>query len=136
MLSLKKILVVDDDQKTGYFLKLSLQKFLNCEVVNVEDGLEALNVVFSKTFIPDLILMDYHMPIMNGLDAASHLRLWSMNNDQFFPIMMITGNHHKIVEINHLVDAVIYKPFKMKEVIAEVKKTFQKLESSKIKCVI
>lgn len=63
----KKVLIVDDDPAT-----LELLGFVfthsGYQVVTGKNGREA--VVLAGKERPDLILLDYHMPLMNGFNAA------------------------------------------------------------------
>lgn len=67
----KTILVVDDDQDVRALLS-SLLVSLNMDVTAVESAEEAINLCSQKKF--DLILMDWHMPGIDGFEAAS--KIW------------------------------------------------------------
>ena len=67
----KKILVVDDNQ-TNVSLLVSILEPVDFIIETAENGKIALEKV--KTFKPDLILLDYKMPIMNGLEFAQTLK--------------------------------------------------------------
>jgi CheY-like chemotaxis protein/two-component sensor histidine kinase len=65
------ILIVDDIESNR---KLITENFSGAEikVVEAEDGQKA--ILFAKQFIPDLILMDIRMPVMDGIEAGKALR--------------------------------------------------------------
>lgn len=67
----KKILVVEDNQINAIVLKRILLNY-HFEVIIAEDGQKGVEAV--KTHIPDLILMDINMPVMNGIDATVAIR--------------------------------------------------------------
>jgi len=69
-LSIKKILLVDDNQ---LFLKMLARAFQKAglECINAESGSEALDIL--KTTLPDAILSDYEMPEMNGMQFRQQL---------------------------------------------------------------
>ncbi len=60
-----KILIVDDDPDIRDILKLTLSEE-NYEIFKAGDGEEAMRVIQSKPL--DLIMVDYNMPKMNGID--------------------------------------------------------------------
>jgi DNA-binding NarL/FixJ family response regulator len=65
----QKILVVDDNALFRKALRSSLQfQFPSLSIVEVNDGEEALKAV--PIFLPDLILMDIHLPNRNGLEMT------------------------------------------------------------------
>jgi CheY-like chemotaxis protein len=66
------VLVVDDNEELRFLLKMWLEKY-NCRVVEAEDGPTAVSIATTER--PDLILMDLHMPKMDGFAAAYRIRL-------------------------------------------------------------
>lgn len=105
----KKILVVDDDFIIRENIKMILQR-RGFKIEEADNGKEALENV--KTFKPDLMLLDYEMPVMNGFEVYSHLR----NSKATFnlPIIICSGRADIVGQImsisNNKVDFNI-KPF-------------------------
>jgi PAS domain S-box-containing protein len=67
-----KVLIAEDDKFTTTFLSKIIQKHCN-EIITVGNGLEAVNTCIKRKDL-DLVLMDYHMPQMNGYEAAAQIR--------------------------------------------------------------
>lgn len=80
-----KVLVVDDSSTMRRIVVNSLQKCGNYSVVEAENGEEALN-----RWTPDtgLVLTDWNMPVMSGLDFVKALR--ARPDGASVPIIMIT----------------------------------------------
>jgi len=87
-----KILIVDDHELTRVSLKLLLanQPFVG-SVIEAVNGNHALTQV--EKYAPDLILMDLHMPVMDGWTASRIIR-------QKFPYVKIIA--YSAVDSNHL----------------------------------
>ena len=64
-----KLLLVDDN---AGILKFLLKKLPNTNVDIAIDGKEGYEMALQEDY--DLILMDLHMPIMNGLDSSKEIR--------------------------------------------------------------
>ena len=81
----KKILIVDDDVT---FLKM-VRKWLSWKyhVTTVKSGMQAIRHLASHT--PDLILMDYDMPVTNGSKLTEMIR--SEPETEAIPIIFLTG---------------------------------------------
>ena len=81
---MEKILIVDDDEGLVHFLKrfFARQEY---EVKSCGSGREAIDLVSREAF--DLILMDYKMPGMNGLDTLSEIRRLQVKT----PIIVMTA---------------------------------------------
>lgn len=78
---LTSILLVDDSPKIRRYLKEILEGQRNWRVCDeAENGEEALHK--AQALQPDLVILDVLMPLMNGLDAAEHIR-------KVFPTMPI-----------------------------------------------
>ena len=68
-----RILVVDDTQAIRRSLRLRIQKETDWDICGeAENGKEAIERV--KELQPDVVLLDLSMPVMNGLDAARHIK--------------------------------------------------------------
>jgi CheY-like chemotaxis protein len=86
-LNQKKVLVVEDNLVNQQVLMIMLRHLgFNAEVVN--DGLEAVEALQSKYY--DLILMDWKMPRMDGLEATQRIRALSFETKPI--IIAVTAN--------------------------------------------
>ncbi len=87
-LSALKILVVDDN-RINRKLVTTLLKQSFAEVFEATTGKEAVDLTHTRSF--DLIFMDIHMPVMNGIDATAKIRA-SEHGGQRTPIVALTAN--------------------------------------------
>ena len=83
----RKILVVDDDRSTVMFIS-SILKRNGYEVITANDGLECVEKAQSE--LPDLVLLDYMMPNMNGPTALGKIRASKKTAD--IPVIMVTAS--------------------------------------------
>ncbi len=67
------IMVVDDNNTNQLISKLLLEQS-GFDVITANNGDEAVKTFLQKSTAIDLILMDIHMPIMNGYDAAIKIK--------------------------------------------------------------
>lgn len=81
-----RILVVDDNKAAATMLKMVV-KMLGNEVLAAHDGQEAIQV--AAEFLPDVVLMDLGMPLMNGYEAARYIRKQSWGQDML--LVALTG---------------------------------------------
>jgi two-component system, NarL family, invasion response regulator UvrY len=83
--ALIRILVVDDNPAVRHYLRSILEQQNTWRVCSeARTGAEALQRV--ENSLPDLVLLDFQMPDLNGLDVAREIhRLWPK-----IPILMIT----------------------------------------------
>lgn len=82
----KKVLIVDDDANITAILGAVLTK-ANYEVITASYSLPAL--FRAARNMPDLILVDVNMPIMNGLELIEQFKGYEETRD--IPIVAITG---------------------------------------------
>jgi len=112
------VLIVDDNPLNIKFLQTLLTHKLY-KVCSAQDGLQACQI--AKETVPDIILLDIMMPVMNGFDACKRLK--EMTETKEIPIIFLTSK----AETNDILKgfklgAVDYitKPFKYKELLARV----------------
>ena len=67
----KKVLVAEDNELNQLLVKSMLEAW-GCEVDIAANGLEALNKVKENNY--DIVLMDFQMPVMDGLIATREIR--------------------------------------------------------------
>lgn len=83
-----RILLVDDSADLVFILERILQEEGYSEVVSTTDPRKVLDLY--AAFRPDIILLDLHMPGMNGFDVMAGLK--ESNFDECVPIVMLTGD--------------------------------------------
>lgn len=82
----KRILVVDDSSLVREMYKAQLEE-CGYDVLTAEDGIQAINMAFTQS--PDLILLDVHMPKINGYQVCRLLKDHPLIKD--IPIIIMTG---------------------------------------------
>ncbi len=116
------ILLVDDDAINRFSARTLLEQ-AGQKVVEAENGQVAIEKAKSQIF--DVVLMDVHMPIMNGILATRAIREHSRNGKQV-PIIGLTAsvmNDEKDLYLNAGMNAVVEKPV----IIEKLLKTIQQL---------
>lgn len=69
-----RVLVVDDHELTRVSLKLALQRQVGIELVGLaSNGREAVEM--ADRHLPDVIVIDLQMPIMDGLSASTQIKV-------------------------------------------------------------
>ena len=68
----KTILIVEDDDSFGEFLCQAISQETPHQPLRVPDGFQALEVI--KEVTPGLIILDYYLPSMNGVELYDQLR--------------------------------------------------------------
>ncbi len=112
------IVTVDDDPDILDVLDLTLSEYY--DVAQGNNGEEGLKVVQQK--IPDLIICDYMMPVMNGREFCKALKKDILLSH--IPLIMLTGKgevHDRIGGIEAGVDDYMVKPFDPDELLARIK---------------
>ncbi|MGM0419308.1 MAG: response regulator [Thermodesulfobacteriota bacterium] len=85
-----KILIAEDNYMNMLFAKSLVEKLIpGCEIIEAENGKEA--VTAAKTYMPDLILMDFQMPEMSGNEAVKEIRISEEKTGQRVPVIGLTA---------------------------------------------
>ncbi len=114
-----KILVADDDPIT----RLSLEKILaapNRTILMASDGEEALRLAIEQ--LPQMIVTDWKMPVLDGLELCTFLRRTSLTQHIYF--IMLTGREDDealVMAFDAGVDDYVTKPFTPRVLEARVR---------------
>lgn len=119
----KKILIIEDDNSIREMLTFALE-IEGFSIESVENGVDGLTK--SEDFDPDLILLDLMLPDINGFEVCKKI-----HDKRDIPIIMVTAKDDivdKVLGLEIGADDYICKPFHIKEVIARVKKSLERVE--------
>jgi len=83
----KRVLIIEDDEDVAKMLEV-LIRGLKASVLLADDGMTGLEL--ARTESPDLVLVDIHLPGMNGLEVIRGIR--ATPRLAALPIVVITGN--------------------------------------------
>ena len=122
---MKKILVADDEAHILHVVSMKL-KNAGFDVNTAVDGEEALDLCLSER--PDLVITDYQMPLMTGLEFLQELRKAPQCAD--IPAMMLTARGFDIEESEMEqagIRAVLAKPFSPREILQKVNELLEQL---------
>jgi DNA-binding response OmpR family regulator len=129
-----KILIAEDDEEIRELVLFKLRN-AGFDAYGVGDGEQAVKM--AETILPDLVVLDWMMPRMNGLDACVALR----SNPKFsaLPIMLLTAKGQESdVERGFTagVDDYVVKPFSPRELVHRIEALLTRTRSSSIEALI
>ncbi|MCP3926147.1 MAG: response regulator [Desulfobacterales bacterium] len=117
------ILVVDDSRAMRMTIKVILKRLGFMNIVEAEDGRQGLDVL--KTVHIDLILCDWMMPVMTGLEMLKELQKDPAQAKIPFVIVTAVGNKESIIEaVQAGVSNYIVKPFAPDTLEGKIKACF------------
>jgi two-component system cell cycle response regulator len=106
----KKILTIDDSKTVRIIVRKAFRAF-DCDIIEAANGVEGLAVASKE--MPDLVLLDVTMPVMDGVETLTKLK--SDPQLKSIPVMMLTaeGGREQVLKIAKIgVRDYIVKPFK------------------------
>jgi two-component system OmpR family response regulator len=121
---MKKILVVDDENRIVEIVKAYLEKD-GYHVFTAFDGANALEI--ARTQSPDLIVLDLMLPKISGWDVCRELR-----KESNVPIIMVTARDEvtdKIIGLELGADDYLTKPFDPKELVSRIHAVLRRTEN-------
>jgi two-component system response regulator MprA len=122
------IIVVDDDQKLMKMVRRTLV-YEGFEVVTATNGQEALAKMQAET--PDLLVLDWMMPELDGLELLYHLRA---ARDEV-PVLMLTARdtvEDRVEGLDRGADDYLVKPFAPSELLARLRALLRRSNISKV----
>ncbi|MDX2077614.1 MAG: response regulator transcription factor [bacterium] len=119
----QSILVIEDDEDTAEMV-CTLLETAGFEAVSVGKGGTALDEIAMLS--PDLVLLDIHLPDMNGLEILKKVRSHS-----FLPMIVMSGferDRDRVVALEAGADDFMSKPFSPDELVARVKALLRRVD--------
>lgn len=121
---LRRVMLVDDDELISEFAVMILES-TGLEILYCDSGRKALDRV--NEFRPQLVLLDFIMPEMNGLDTLRELRALPEVNST--PIVFLTGKADREGSDAAMMEAgaagIIRKPFAPDMLLSDIETIWQ-----------
>lgn len=118
-----KILLVEDERDLAQVIIRELE-MAGYKLVHAQDGVSALTFYAHEQ--PDLVILDWMLPQMNGLDVLRRLRQSSST-----PVLMLTARGEeadRVIGLEIGADDYLTKPFSMRELVARVRALLRRME--------
>src|SRR5215831_20881 len=118
-MSRPRILIIEDERALTEVLTYNLQRE-GYETVTAHDGQEGLRK--AQTVLPDLILLDLMLPVMNGLEVCRQLK--AEDRTRTIPILMLTARAEEtdqVVGFSLGADDYVTKPFSPKVLVQRIR---------------
>ena len=115
---LKKVLVVDDEVHIVHVVAIKLRNN-GYEAIVAGNGAEAYDLACKE--LPDIIIADYMMPVMDGLELIEKLRKTESTKD--IPVILLTARNFAINDARQeqlRISQCITKPFSPKELLRTI----------------
>ena len=117
-MSLPFALILEDDPKLAELYQTVLKQ-CQYETRIIESGQEAQNIL--RTFVPDLILLDIHLPYVSGMEILEQIK--SDKRLKAIPVIVMTADLYTVKELNGQVEYVLLKSHgisKLREIATRV----------------
>ena len=128
------ILIADDEPNQLELLDFNL-KSAGFSIIKASNGLEALELIENHS--PDLIILDWMMPKMSGIDVCRTLR--SRSETKQTPIIILSARSEdsdKSLGLDTGADDYISKPFSPKELVSRVKALLRRARPSLVNDIL
>lgn len=130
----KNILIVEDEPAIREMVGFALNR-AGYDMSEAADAMEAQDLISGK--LPDLILLDWMLPGLSGIDFARRLKKEELTKD--VPIIMLTARTEETDKIRGLevgADDYVTKPFSPRELMARIKAVLRRAAPPEIEAPI
>ncbi len=124
-----RVLIVEDEAESRAHLRGMLEDLGIDQVYEAEDGKKAMAFIVGVSDIVDLILCDWSMPNLSGIDFLRQLRTKGIKT----PFVMLTGrsDQSSVMEVRDLgVAGYIRKPFSIQQMEARIRIMLQRMKAA------
>lgn len=130
----KRILIVEDEPAIRDMVAFALRK-AGMDPIHAADA-RAAQIAIGET-VPDLILLDWMLPGISGIELARRLRRDEITRE--VPIIMLTARGEESDRVNGLdtgIDDYVVKPFSTRELIARIRAVMRRTHGEDVEGVI
>jgi len=123
-LAVKTVFIVEDDEAIGTLLVQVIEQETPYQAVLASDGLQALKML--PTVKPDVLLLDYGLPDMNGLEFYDTIH--AVRSLEHLPVLIISAQTARIqteVKARHIPQ--LQKPFELTTLLEAIERLFSRL---------
>jgi two-component system phosphate regulon response regulator PhoB len=124
------VLVAEDEPAIATLLRYNLQR-AGFRVIVATDGAQALRVTEEQT--PDVVLLDWMLPVMSGIEVCRQLRL--SERTRHLPVLMVTARGEESDRVQGLetgADDYLTKPFSPAELLARIKAVLRRTQGNPV----
>jgi two-component system alkaline phosphatase synthesis response regulator PhoP len=117
-MSKKRVLIVDDEIHIVHVVAIKLRNN-DYEVISADNGAEAFELACSEK--PDIIVTDFQMPVMTGLELVEKIRQCDVTKD--IPVIMLTARSFAVEDQQKedlQISQCLSKPFSPKELLEDI----------------
>ena len=119
--AVKTVFIVEDDEAIGDLLVQAIEQETSYHAVLASDGFQALKML--RTVKPDLILLDYSLPGMNGLELYDTIH--TVKALKHLPVLIVsaeTARIQKEIKARQLLQ--LQKPFDLANLLQAIERLF------------
>jgi len=109
-----KVLIADDDLPTRMLLKAAIEQW-GYEVIEAENGKEAIDILEKNSSPPRLLVIDWLMPVMDGLTVCELIKKNMEVKPYVILLTQVNGQVNLIKALDAGADEFLTKPFNMTE---------------------
>ena len=126
-----RVMIVDDDPEMRQLVRRALERMGFTQIYTAKDGAEALPLALSQH--PDLIIADYDMPMMHGLQFLKAVRQDLALEGAGFIMLSGVANATVVEKAKELgADGFIVKPFTPADLRTRIETLFAELTGASI----
>lgn len=113
----KMVMIVEDDDDIGKFIVQAIQQETPYQAILASDGFQALKML--QTLKPDLLILDYSLPGMNGLEIYENVH--ALKGLESLPVLIVTAEGTRIQkEVKARQISLLQKPFDLAELLTAI----------------
>jgi len=124
MSKLLNVLLIEDDTIEIMKLNRTISKLdLNHNIIEANNGEQALSILKNEDFLPDIILLDLNMPKINGIEFLKIIK--NDSHLKYLPIIILTtsNNRKDLLECYKIgIAGYVLKPLKYDDYVSKIEK--------------